>query len=128
MIKKHGYCFIYSPKHPNKNCKGYVREHRLVMEKHLGRYLTKDEIVHHKNEDKTDNMIENLDLTTQAKHARNHMIGHKLSEETRMKMSKAKKGKNSPRKGVRLSDDTKKRISESQKRYWNSKNINTTNA
>lgn len=67
-----GYILILSPKHPFVNAYGYVREHRLVMEKHLGRYLTKDEIVHHVNGVKTDNRIENLELTDSPSHARNH--------------------------------------------------------
>ena len=71
-IDKHGYIMILNPKHPYHSHNGYVKEHRLVMERYLGRYLTPDEIVHHINRVKTDNRIENLQLTTKALHINMH--------------------------------------------------------
>ena len=61
-INFYGYILIYNPKHPFRQNDNYVFEHRVVMEKHLGRYLTKKEVVHHINEVKDDNRIENLIL------------------------------------------------------------------
>ena len=58
---RNGYVLIYSPKNLDKKGK-YIFEHRLIMEKHLGRYLKSSEIVHHKNGVTIDNRIENLKL------------------------------------------------------------------
>lgn len=59
---KSGYVLVKVPDHPKANRAGYVREHRLVMERYLGRYLTDDEVVHHKNDMTDDNRLENLEL------------------------------------------------------------------
>jgi len=71
-IDKSGYVLIYSPLHPNRDKDNIVREHRLIMESKIGRFLKKGEIVHHMNDNKSDNRIENLQLLTKIEHAKLH--------------------------------------------------------
>ncbi|MGI5245073.1 HNH endonuclease signature motif containing protein [Dactylosporangium sp. CA-139066] len=69
-ITPRGYVAIWMPNHPMAQKTGYLLEHRLVMAEHLGRILLPDEVVHHKNEIKTDNRIENLELLAKQEHDR----------------------------------------------------------
>lgn len=71
-----GYVLVKAPEHPHANNHGYVREHRLVMEKKLGRYLLPTEVVHHRNDDgdKADNAPSNLELyDSNGDHIREHI-------------------------------------------------------
>jgi hypothetical protein len=61
MIDPDGYVLIRRPDHPHASHK-YVREHRLVMEEHLGRFLLPTEVVHHRDSDKQNNVLSNLEL------------------------------------------------------------------
>ena len=80
-----GYIYVSAKNHPNRNNIGYVRLHRLIVEKHIGRYLDKNEIVHHKDENKTNNHINNLEITTFSEHSKNHAIRWKRDEKGRFK-------------------------------------------
>lgn len=67
------YIQIYKPDHPFSSKEGYVMEHRLVMEQKIGRYLTKEEIVHHVNKTRTDNHPDNLRIMSPREHATLHL-------------------------------------------------------
>ena len=75
-----GYIVIYVDGKP-------VKEHRHVMSQHLGRLLTLEEYVHHKNGNKTDNRLENLEVMTKTQHIRHHRIGVSHTEKTKRQMS-----------------------------------------
>ena len=89
-----GYILVrLPPNHPFISMcevKNYVMEHRLVMAQHLGRPLEKWEIVHHKNGIKNDNRLENLELTCQGAHTREHNKGYQDGFDTGYKDGIAK--------------------------------------
>jgi hypothetical protein len=68
-IDSRGYVRVLSPNHPDRDVQNYVYEHRLVMEKVLGRRLEPGEVVHHIDGDPANNAPENLMLfESQAAH------------------------------------------------------------
>lgn len=69
----HGFKKIGRPKHKYKTIMvngNQVREHRWLMEQHIGRKLERWEHVHHINDDSSDNRIENLMVVSNSDHQR----------------------------------------------------------
>ena len=114
--------------------------HRLIYEEHYGE-IPKGHIVHHKNENKLDNRIENLELMTKKEHTILHStgntywLGKKHTKETKDKISKAhmgkkysaerieqmrvmSSGKNNPMYGKHHSKETKKKISNARTKKY----------
>lgn len=82
VVSKGDYNYVVVKEHPNATKNGYILEHRIIMENHLGRILNPNEVVHHINEDKKDNRIENLQLMLVGEHERLHgkKAGRKYAE------------------------------------------------
>jgi hypothetical protein len=70
-VSKEGYVLIKVPEHP-KSFKGFYYEHRLIIEKEIGRILQDWETVHHINENKIDNRLINLFLCSRSQHNKAH--------------------------------------------------------
>lgn len=55
--------------------------HRVVMAEHVGRELSRDEIVHHRDGDPLNNEISNLEITSTIEHSRHHMLVHQVNKQ-----------------------------------------------
>lgn len=70
-----GYIREYNPYHRHGDRRGLVAQHRLVYERHIGRILSRTEVVHHIDGHKANNDISNLQLfANQAEHRRHHAM------------------------------------------------------
>lgn len=63
---------VFVPEHKDAGTQGHVYEHRLLAEKVVGRQLTKNEIVHHKDGNKQNNSLDNLEVLSKYEHQRVH--------------------------------------------------------
>lgn len=79
-LVERGYVLLWSPDHPSceKKAKPYVFEHRLVMEKVLGRYLKDNEHVHHRDGQRSNNSESNLELWTTS-----HPYGQRVEDKVK---------------------------------------------
>lgn len=87
-----GYIREMTPGRSDSTSGGSMLQHRLAMSIHIGRSLLDSEVVHHKNGNRTDNRIENLELMTRLDHVHHH-AEETLSALTESEVKKALKGR-----------------------------------
>ena len=69
-----GYWLILKPEHLNSNKQGYIRKSRLIVSTFLNRPLDRKEVIHHINEIKDDDRLENFYLFKKREHDKYHTI------------------------------------------------------
>lgn len=73
ICKGGGYKYCRTnPPHPKRNSQGLYPLHRVLMENKIGTLLEPDEVVHHIDENKSNDLIENLELKTNSSHSKYH--------------------------------------------------------
>lgn len=70
-IDSQGYVSVFAPDHP-RAVNNRVHEHRLVMERQLGRPLQRDEHVHHIDGNRSNNDVSNLVVLSASEHMKLH--------------------------------------------------------
>ena len=107
-ISSYGYVLLLRPDHGRAMYGGYVFEHIVVMEEFLGRPLvflgkqhSDNEVCHHKDENKQNNNIDNLELMTHGKHIRLHNLKspRDIDSQGRFKKKEAAVGSTGTKKG-----------------------------
>ncbi|MEE5181020.1 HNH endonuclease [Bacillus subtilis] len=79
IIENNGYITVYMPSHHRAKANGMVYEHIVEVEKKLGRLLKENEVVHHEDENRQNNKIENLFVFKSASdHTRFHKTGRRI--------------------------------------------------
>jgi hypothetical protein len=73
-IDEDGYIRTYAPGHPWPRRSGYVFEHVRIMELAIGRRLEPGETVHHRDGDRQNNAVENLEILKRGDHSRLHRL------------------------------------------------------
>ena len=109
IVDSDGYVLLKMPDHPDASHLGYVREHRFVMERHLGRRLSPEEVVDHRNGRKGDNRLRNLRLfPNNAEHLRATLKGKcpKWTEDGKRRIAE----------GARRGVETRQRKAKSRRR------------
>lgn len=87
-----------------------IDEHRLIVQQSIGRTLSKNECVHHKNGNTKDNRLENLEIISRQKHGSLHYKPHRCTAKTRQKLSEIFSGEKHPQ--AKLNLEKVKKIKE----------------
>lgn len=66
------YFYVYQPSHPLANLSGKVYVHRYMISIQIGRWVTSEEVVHHKDGNRHNNSADNLEIMTRTDHASHH--------------------------------------------------------